>query len=268
MPGAAKSDLEYVRARGTLLDLLEALGRQRRGVILVGAQAVYLRVGSGMETLAPYTTDADLMITPEQVDPSPDLTATLEGAGFVATDQPGIWTSNDSVEVDLLVPEALSGLGTRGADLGVHGRRVARRARGLEAVVEDHSPMTIGSLAPRDGRTFELEVAESGALLVAKMHKIRDRAGTRRLVDKDAYDVLRLLRGVDAESLAVKLRRLSRSQFAGETTLEGLGFMEELFSSTRAEGAQMIARYVEGLADPVVESESAVVLAIELLARL
>lgn len=43
MPGAP--DPLYVRARRVLLDALDALGDQRRAVVLVGAQAVYFRVG-------------------------------------------------------------------------------------------------------------------------------------------------------------------------------------------------------------------------------
>jgi hypothetical protein len=37
-------EFEYVEARRVLLDALEALGAQRRAVVLVGAQAIYHRV--------------------------------------------------------------------------------------------------------------------------------------------------------------------------------------------------------------------------------
>jgi len=52
----------YVAARRVLLDALQALGEQRNAVVLVGAQAIYLRVGEAdfEVTVAPYTTDADL----------------------------------------------------------------------------------------------------------------------------------------------------------------------------------------------------------------
>jgi hypothetical protein len=39
MTGAAAPDPEYVAARGVLLDALDALGTQRKAVVLVGAQA-------------------------------------------------------------------------------------------------------------------------------------------------------------------------------------------------------------------------------------
>jgi hypothetical protein len=46
---AAVSELDelYVMARRVLLDALHALGTHRDAVVLVGAQAVYLRVGAG-----------------------------------------------------------------------------------------------------------------------------------------------------------------------------------------------------------------------------
>ena len=47
----------YVMARRVLLDALEALGAHRDAIILVGAQAVYLRVGEADLAVAPYTTD-------------------------------------------------------------------------------------------------------------------------------------------------------------------------------------------------------------------
>jgi hypothetical protein len=48
----------YVAARTVLLDFLETLGPQREAVILVGAQAVYMRTGDTDVAVAPYTTDA------------------------------------------------------------------------------------------------------------------------------------------------------------------------------------------------------------------
>ena len=45
MPERPAPDPLYVAARRALLDGLEALGQQRQAAILVGAHAVYLRVG-------------------------------------------------------------------------------------------------------------------------------------------------------------------------------------------------------------------------------
>lgn len=57
-----KVDELYVLARSVLLDALEALDEHRDAIVLVGAQAVYLRVGEGDLAVAPFTTDADLAI--------------------------------------------------------------------------------------------------------------------------------------------------------------------------------------------------------------
>lgn len=260
---------EYIAARRALLDVLDALGSHRDAVTLVGAQAIYLRTGeSELEAIAPYTTDADFTVEPSGVDPQPDLTTTLTGAGLERSDQPGIWTK-DGVEIDLMVPQSLAGKGGRGADLGSHGRLVARGARGLEASLVDRARMTVTALGPSDDRAREMWVAGEAALLVSKTCKIWDRReDERRRRDKDAYDILRLLRACDTGELARRLGDLSRSDLAGETTREAIGSLGELFASRESGGAQMIARVVEGLADPDTEAMSAVILVQDLIAEL
>src|SRR3990172_12331902 len=62
MPGAP--DPLYVKAREVLLDALEALAPHRSSLVLVGAQAIYLHTGEADVAVAPYTTDADLVIDP------------------------------------------------------------------------------------------------------------------------------------------------------------------------------------------------------------
>jgi len=59
--GAALGEI-YVHTRGVLLDVIEALGDQRDAVVLVGAQAVYLRTGNVDAAVAPFTTDGDLVL--------------------------------------------------------------------------------------------------------------------------------------------------------------------------------------------------------------
>ena len=54
----------YIMARRVLLDALRALGHHRDAIVLVGAQAVYLRVGAADLAVTPYTTDGDLVIDP------------------------------------------------------------------------------------------------------------------------------------------------------------------------------------------------------------
>jgi hypothetical protein len=83
---------------------------------------------------------------------------------------------------------------------------------GLEGVVVDHDRMAIGAFENGDARSIETRVAGPAALLVAKVHKISERAGSPRQKDKDALDVLRLLRGTTSEDLAERLRRLQEDE--------------------------------------------------------
>ena len=57
-------DPEYVAARRVLPHEFGALGAHRKAVVLVGAQAIYLRVGAGDIAVAPFTTDGDLALNP------------------------------------------------------------------------------------------------------------------------------------------------------------------------------------------------------------
>ncbi len=52
---------EYIEARRTLLDALDALAPHRDSLVLIGAQAVYLHTGSTGLSVPPMTTDADVV---------------------------------------------------------------------------------------------------------------------------------------------------------------------------------------------------------------
>lgn len=107
-------DLLYVRARAALLDAAEALAEQLDAVVLVGAQAVYLHTGDAdFVATAPYTTDADFCIAPDDLSDEPLLYELLQDRGFSPGEQPGSWRSQDGIPVDLMVPEALAGAGSR-----------------------------------------------------------------------------------------------------------------------------------------------------------
>ena len=91
--------------------------------------------------------------------------------------QPGIYRRADGTQVDLLVPEIVSGRqGRRGADLGVHGIRAARQVRGLEGALVSQTTKPIVALGGGDEHSFDILVAGPAALLVAKVHKIADRS--------------------------------------------------------------------------------------------
>jgi hypothetical protein len=249
VPGAP--DPEYVLARKVLLDALEGLGEQRGAVVIVGAQAIYLHTGDAELAVAPYTTDGDVAIDPSRLRNDPKLAEALGGAGFSAdTQHVGTWIMSRPLEgrpvevkIDLMVPEAVGGPGRRGARLGIHGNRTARKARGLEATLVDQQQRTIESLEDKDDRTFEVAVAGPAALLIAKLHKIAERVDTPgRREDKDALDILRLLQAVPTEVIADGVPTLLNEEISAEVTEEALSFLRDLFSEPSRLGCQMAAR--------------------------
>ena len=75
--------VEYVEARRVLLDALTALRGQLDALVLVGAQAVYLRTAGRLPTYQPFTTDADIVLDPARVTDRPPLGPAMTEAGFV-----------------------------------------------------------------------------------------------------------------------------------------------------------------------------------------
>jgi len=252
------TDPGYLEARRVLLDALAALGPQLEAVVLVGAQAIYLRVGPNSLPVADHTTDGDLALDPKLLVDEPTLEALMRKGGFQlallqGAPEPGIWVAPaeiDGVEaevaVDLIVPSGNAPPGgNRGARLPSHGKRAARKASGLEAALVDNDPMTIAALDPDDRREAPIRVAGVAALLVAKTHKIADRIDsgrTDRLSDKDAADVLRLMQATDVAVMAAKLVELAAHPRAGETTGIAIGRFDELFGTRNGAGVEMATR--------------------------
>ncbi len=272
-PTSPDLDAIYAEARRALLDALTALAPYGSAVVLAGAQAVYLRTGDADLAVAPYTTDGDLALDPRELVDEPVLEEAMRSAGFALSTveghpEPGIWVTNGSVNgeevlipVDLIVPEtAHTGGGTRGARLGVHGNRAARRAVGLEAALIDHDTMTIAALDPLDTRSIDVEVAGAAALLVAKAHKLHDRLASKkpgRADDKDAADVLRLFQTTSPERTAQTLNNLMQDPLAGVVTTEAMAYLADLFSRRGSDGVTMAARALRvGLPERQVETLS------------
>lgn len=209
-------DPHYVVARSVLLDALEALGEQRQAVIVVGAQAIYLHTGAIELAVPELTIDADLTIDPALLQESPEIESAMRAAHFERGNRVGAWLAYrevagvaTNVEVDLMVPEAVGGGGRRAARLPGHAKEVARKARGLEAALVDKAATRVAALDPADRRSFTVAVAGPAALLIAKLHKIAERVGEReqrRLDDKDALDILRLLQAIRTETLKASNR--------------------------------------------------------------
>ena len=246
------ADPLYVASRRALLDALEALGGQRRSVVLIGAQAVYLRAPDDELAVAPTTTDADLGVDPDLLSDSPALEELLRAANFDLTSQPGIWMSRHGTTVDLIVPESLAGAGRRGARLGTHGNKAARRAAGIEGCLVDNDAMTIRALGDDDhddARAFSIAVAGPAALVVAKTHKIAWRLDEAkgRLKDKDALDVYRLLRAVQSPVFADGFGRLRESERAAPSAEWAIRQFEALFVAADSLGVDMTVRATQGL---------------------
>lgn len=272
LPGA--NDPLYVLARRVLLDALEALGIQRKALILVGAQAIYLHTGPAGLAMPEYTTDADIGIDPQFLSDNPRLEDAFQAAGFrPAGTNVGSWLTKQrlngreiEVMVDLLVPATVGGPGRRGARLGIHGSKVARKVKGLEATLVDKSEQMISSLESSDKRSYQVAVAGPTALLVSKLHKIGDREGDQnRLTDKDALDVLCLLRSIPAEVLASTFRGIYTDKVAGGACREAVGLLDHFFSKPNSVGSQMAARAAAPLEVSDTTAASCAVLAGDLL---
>lgn len=266
MPGAP--DPLYVKARHALLDTLDALRPHLDAITLVGAQAIYIHTGDADLAVAEYTTDADLAVSPHDLADAPLLADLLTARGFTPREDPGGWLSSDGVYIDIMVAEALAGPGRRGARLGPHGSRSARRAKGLEAALVDRDRHTIHALDPSDVRAETILVAGPAALLVAKSHKIAERVGAQdRVRDKDALDLLRLLRATETGDLAQRLDRLTRSNDAADVAREARSNIASLFANRDAEGVIMAVRAAGDDEDPDTIASSLVALVDELLQR-
>lgn len=249
-----------------LLDALEALGGHRNSIILVGAQAIYVHAGEATFGMVPYTTDADLAIDPRLLEKAPPIELAMRSAGFRHGVQPGIWLGADDFQVDLLVPELMGGSGRRGARLEGHSKRTARKVDGLEGALVENQIETISSFRTGDNREFDIRVAGPAALLVAKLYKLWERRNEQRRVEnKDAADVLRLLQSIPTTKLLAGFGKLRSDPISATITTHGLDFLQRLFGGTGGLGIKLLRAAVEGLDDPDVAAASCVELAKDLL---
>ncbi len=270
MAAPGELDIEYVDARRVLLDALVAIGSQIGAVTLIGAQAVYLRTHDRLADYQPYTTDADLVLDPGQLTDLPTLGDAMRNAGFVLTDEPGIWEARFdrqgadeqiAVPVDLIVPQSIaSSVGRRSARLpGGHGKNTARKSTGVEGALVDRSPIEISSLDAGDSRRIVVDVAGEAALLVAKLHKLGDRlARPDRLQPKDAGDVYRLFDVVDPDEMAGRLQILLADDRSAATTQQAIAYGDVIFDGPNSVGVDLASRALR-TALPAVTVEAIVV---------
>jgi hypothetical protein len=268
------ADNLIVEARTALLDALEALREQCNAVVVVGAQAVYLRSGSAVVAIAESTKDSDLVLDPRLIGEDPLIEEAMQQAGFVLnveSNQPGAWLTANGIPVDLMIPETLSQPGgQRGGRIPPHSKTSTRRAVGLEACVVDHDVREIPALDPADGRRFKVRVAGSAALIVAKIHKLHERLDQpNRLNDKDAHDVYRLLVTIEMAETAAIFERLLADPVSAHVTKQALEWMQSMFAEGPAAiGSMMAGRTEEGVGEPDVVAASTAILAAELLVHM
>ncbi|MCB1256175.1 MAG: hypothetical protein KDB26_03670 [Microthrixaceae bacterium] len=273
MSSPGDADGLLVAARSALLDVLDALGVYRDSVVVIGAQAIYLRTVGSAVAVAEMTKDSDIVIDPRRLRDSPLVEDAMFRAGFSRDpkNQPGAWLNAAGVPVDLMVPEDLAGGGgksARGARIPPHDKRTARRARGLEAAVVDNEWMVVGALSGKDNRRFDVRVAGLAALVVAKVHKIAERIedSPGRLVDKDAHDLDRILVHEPTRSLATDFQRLLADDLAGQVTQDALGMLEDHFATgPESLGSVMAGRAEIGVGEPETVALQTSILAAELI---
>jgi len=263
-----------VRTRRALLDALDALEGQRDALVVIGAQALYFHTGSAPVAMSEETKDADIGIDRTKLREDPRIEAALEDAGFhrdLKSPQPGTWINTDGIPVDLMVPEAMAGeagSNRRGARIPPHDKGAMRRAIGLEGTVVDNAVEEVRSLEPGDERAFSVRMAGPGALLVAKLHKVGERSAQddKRLRDKDAHDLYRLLVAVDTQDLAEKVLLLLRNEFSLSVAEQALNYLEDLFAAgPDAMGSIRAGRAEEGIGEPETVAASVSILADDLL---
>lgn len=250
---------EYIVARRALLDALEALQEHGDALVLVGAQAIYLHTGDAEIAVAEYTTDGDVLINPQVLQPEPEIAEAMRSGGFSLAELEGrpavgIWAARyeinsvpATVSVDLLVPKSIGGGGRRAARIPPHEQGAVMKVHGLEAALVDNQYQVIGALEPGDERVFSMQVAGPASLLVSKCIKIGERVEAAasgpgrpdRVKPKDALDVFRILRACRAGELAESLSLLRHDALAGRVTEEAVSLLPELFGSARAVGSTL-----------------------------
>ena len=240
----------YVVARENLLHALSTLGGYRRdAVVVVGAQAVYLRsreIAAG--PFQPFTLDSDLAIDPRILETVPPIRKTLADAGYQhRRGDPGLyWAPGssddqplDGAQVDILVPEEFAaGRGRRDAGIPGDNIRAARRVAGLEATLYDKDLMSIAPVDPTQ-RPLEAFVAGPAALIVAKAQKIADR-GDDRLKAEDASDVFLLLRSCEIQELERRFARLSSNHEIQQPLRGSIAAVRDVFT-TGPRGRELFA---------------------------
>jgi hypothetical protein len=190
-----------------LIATIRALEAFQDAITIVGAHAVHAWAQEAWGNFEMQATrDADVVLNPVFVTAEPKLLEVMASIRMTPAliDRPGIYGYADESTlplgerstVDLIVPEAYAGAGRRAGRI-VGQKNATGRATGLELAIWDRHPQQVTAIDDTSDQV-NAWVAGPAALLVAKAHKVHERAAqaaTRphRLRAKDSGDVALLM---------------------------------------------------------------------------
>lgn len=234
-------------SRRAILDVVgNVLVPHWESLTLVGAHAVILQT-QNLDVSISATGDGDLGVTPSLVLEEPTIDALMRAAGFAPrTDaRPGLWgrgrrraRDGETVwdeQIDLIAGEGLSGNTKAGkrsvAALSGHGRSVGNTP-GIELAAFDRSIVTVNDLMDPQ-RSIQVNVAGHAALICAKAYKLGERLddGGRRLRDKDAGDLWRILRCADQAAVTVVFAEYDSHDVIGQNVKTGRAYVANVLRS-------------------------------------
>jgi hypothetical protein len=113
-------------------------------------------------------------------------------------------------------------------------------------------------------------VAGQAALVIAKLHKIGERAdqAPNRLKNKDASDLFLLLQRTETAQLADTIRTLLALEQIAPSISTALQYLRDLFAITDGIGLHLLRSSRRGIEDEELAAESCMALAQELLKSL
>jgi len=141
--------------------------------------------------------DADFSIGPADLTDSPLLAELMTAGGFVPDQHPGAWLSPDGITVDLMVPDALAGAGSRGARLGTHDKthKISERA-GDTSRIRDKDALDVL-------RIFQ---ATSTSDLARRLKNLRDDPISADVTDEAMAHLGPLFGSIDATGVEMAVR--------------------------------------------------------------
>jgi hypothetical protein len=262
-PQVPRSASEHSR-RALICVVSEVLAAHWDALTLVGAHAVMLRT-EGLALSQGATGDGDLGITPQLTSDVPAIGDLMGAARFEARSpvRPGLWGRGKRTlpdgrivfneQIDLITGSGLAGKlrspQRSVPDLISHGKMSVGNSPGLEMAAYDRSVMVLTDLVDPTC-TAEVNVAGLAALMCAKAFKLGERLsdGGRRLRDKDAGDLLRLMKSSVPAQIAATFDTYAQHELIGPSVTAGRTYLGTVLASPVIR--QMAKNSYEGEIDP------------------